>query len=268
MPLQVQCLAATFPAQQAALARARNATALADTTAPQDTGAAVLTCSSAVAAEAPPPATAVERFTDLTPGPFQRVHFSEAVDGLLSALFILMTTAATGAVLGRVVRCSFERRRTIASLQREDTYASVFVPRVRSLAGRGLTRASNGAAGASFAAVAFVSLVALVWVVIETVFIFLAIPRQVDITFGKPLHHVVVAEGAPPGNLLALEPNQCRELEFTAGDIDLKQTITIQRCKFGYPLPPPFVRSGARAAKSVPNTTTFQVIINARGTMV
>ena len=181
-----------------------------------------------------PRVAAAPKFTDIHLGPFHRIYTTEAGDSTLTALCVLMVTVATGAVLSRLVRMHRGARRSASSLAREHSYANAFQIRWQRWRGRfSASRCARGGAtksepfSISQAASAAIFAAALVWIALETVFIFLALPRIVDVPFGQALEHVVVDTIL---NLGPPAPNGCRAIIWSAGSVQLDESLSIQRC--------------------------------------
>ena len=218
--VQAECRAAAFPTDQDLLRQGRNVTALALTSdvAGDAGGGATTPLATATDAAAPcagPTAAAgtAARFSDLSLGPFSRVYLSQTADAVLTALCVLAATAAGSAVLARAVKASCGRRGP-ASFHREDAYSIAFLPK---------------RSGLPLATALLVFAAAVAWVVLETAFIFLALPRPVDVPFDRALEHVVVDSLTNYGPETA---DGCRAVTWRVPDVDLVQQVILRRCAF------------------------------------
>ena len=262
--MQAACMAFSAPVQIAALKRARQYESLANTSAAavvgeQLEGNTELDCA-LTADVAGPRVVAASKFTEIHLGPFHRIYTTEAGDSVLTALCVLMATVATGAVLSRLVRMHRGAHRSESSLAREHSYANAF--QIRWQWWRGRICACCGASHTTEKAKTFtitraasvaVFVAALVWIALETLFIFLALPRTVDIPFGSALEHVVVDTIV---NLGPPAPNGCRAITWSAGNVQLDEALSIQRCAtFARILPGTKYASGAET----PNQTYFEL---------
>ena len=185
---------------------------------------------------APPittPPESAKPFTSLQLSPFQRLHISQEIDSVITALCILLVTATTGSMLARLARMQRQKgERTLDSLIREETYSSAFQPGFRSFSGRSFWRTDLSKKHLSWAFAALMLLAAIVWLVLETTLIFLALPRTVGLRMPHRLEHVVVAspEGVVNFGPISILEDKCRTVEWSADTDDISTRLQIRRC--------------------------------------
>jgi hypothetical protein len=163
---------------------------------------------------------------------------------VLIAICALIATTTMSAAFARLVITHKGKARARDSLQREKAYADAFsLPCSRlwaclrnaqfcagTTAGQESTvtdHAVGGQGGASRRLVA-VTIVAILWAVLQSAFIFLLLPRSIDVTLLFALEHTPVDVLV---NLGPLTSDHCRTVEFSAGSATrLEPQLIIRRC--------------------------------------